>query len=316
MTLRHAASAVAALVVGLLPAAPAQAGGTWLSPVRDSYAPGDIVTLVGYTGGSGAGGTPMDGPYFGWLRVDPDEAYRDPPPDQWPFVHPSDLYFGELIVERTDALKGWTMFRLELSYTLPATLADGSYEVVVCNDPCTTGFGDVIGATVYVGVDPPEPLTREWLLDDPAIAQLDDDALVWLPGWPGYSRTAGDIRRGATAPAPAPVDPDAARETAQARLDAETPRPDDDPAATAEPPTTRPDVESAGESGGDSGGARGRAGLYLVGVAAAGAAFLGLRRVGPGRKQVHSGGDSGGSDGSGGQPASGPPRWPGRVVRL
>lgn len=308
MTLRHAASAVAALVVGLLPAAPAQAGGTWLSPVHDRYEAGEAVTLVGYSGGSGMGGTSTDGPYFGYLRVDPTEAYRDPPDDVWPFVHPSDLRSGEVAIEWTDRLD-WAMYRLELSFTLPASLADGSYEVVLCNDPCDHGFGDVIGATVYVGIDPPSPVAREWPFDEPAIAQLADDALVYAPGWPGYTLTAAQIRRGETGPGPAPVDPHAAKETAEARLDAETTQPDDERAAAAEAPA-RADVEPSGD---DGGGSSGRLGLFVVAGAAVGAAFVGLRRVGPGRKQVHT---SGGSDDSGGQPAPGPPRWPGRVVRL
>ena len=310
MTLRHAASALAALAVGLLPAAPARAGGTWLSPVRDSYTSGEDVTIVGYSSGTGSGGPVEQGPFYGWLRVVPSEAYRDPPDGVWPFVHPSDLRVGEVAIDRTRRLD-WATYRLELSFHLPSTLADGSYEIVVCNDPCRTSFGDVIGATVYVGVDPPEPLTREWPLDDPAIAQLDDDALVYAPGWPGYTLTAAQIRRGETAPGPAPVDQQAAQETAEARLDAGAAQPDRDPAAAPEP-AARPDVELAAQD--DGGGSAARPLLYAAGAVALAAGYVGLRRAGPRRKQVHVGPVAQG--GPGGQPASRPARWPGRVVRL
>jgi hypothetical protein len=44
------------------------AGGSWLTPVRDRYEPGEVVTLVGYVGPGGTLGSVEDGPFFAYLR--------------------------------------------------------------------------------------------------------------------------------------------------------------------------------------------------------------------------------------------------------
>jgi hypothetical protein len=301
VTFRHATVVLPALVAVLTLAAPtpAHAGGTWLSPVHEHYLAGDHVTIVGYSAGTGSEGSVADSPYFGYLRLDPREAYRDQPDGVWPFVHPSDLRVDELEIRPTGR-RDWAAFRLELDFVLPTTMAAGAYEVVVCNDPCDNGFADVIGATVYVGVAPPQPIVREWLLDDPAIAELDPNALVWLPEWPGYHRTAIEIRRGETTPGPAPVQPQPAT-----TVDAATTMTTNASAET--PPDVR--LTDHGESSPFGGGT-----LWLAALGVAASAFVALRRVGPRRKHVHT--TTGTDVGSDGQAADETARWPGRVVRL
>jgi len=302
VTLRHVVSGlivspltVAALVC-LGPARPAGAGGTWLSPVEDRYEPGENAAIVGYVDGPATkAGTPAGGPYFGYLRVNPTEAYRgmgeaDAHPT-WPFVDRTDLPLGEVDASPPVAETWAGRWRIALEFTVPPDLTPGPYEVVVCNDPCTQGFGDVIGATVFVGVDPATPIVREWPFEEPAFEKLADDALI---AGPGYTLTAGQIRAGDLDPqtfSDLPHVDTSVPTTEAARNDQAAAEPDVRSVA-AKPSTTR------------------RALPWVAGVAAVVLAFLFVRRGGPGRKHVQAGPQTGS-----GQRASGRSAWPGRVAR-
>jgi hypothetical protein len=298
VTLRHVRLAVAALAAAVAPLAlgpaPARAGGTWLSPVQDRYEPGELATIVGYTQFGAEGG-----PYFGYLRVDPTAAFRNAPTDMWPFVDPTDKKLGTVQVQETER-KGWDASRVVLQILLPHDLQAGTYEVVICNEGCTQGLGDIIGATVYVGIDPPQPLAREWRLDEPMIQVLDDDAL--LTG-PGYLVTAAQVRSGTRIPevgAPAYPDFEAGDPTA---------------AAPAQPSDDDADVRLTPDD--DGGGSSLPSGaLWIAMGAVAAAAFLVLRSLGPRRKQVHIGSAPGAPATSDGQTPRRTPRWAKRVVRL
>jgi hypothetical protein len=286
---------VAALVC-LGPSRPAGAGGSWLSPVEDRYEPGEQATIVGYAEGpESTSGTLAGAPYFGYLRVDPTDAYRGMGEDDahttWPFIHPTDVRLGPVIIERA-ATEGWAGWRIALDFAVPKDLTPGAYEVVICNDPCTQGFGDVIGATVFVGVDPATPIVREWPFDEPAIEQLEDDALV---AGPGYTLTAGQIRQGDLKPQTFSDLP---------HVDTSVPTTKATEAAGAEP---EPDVRSVADT--HPSGAR-RALPWIGGAGAVALAFLFVRRGGPGRKQVHAGPQTGS-----GQRPPGASAWPGRVAR-
>lgn len=177
---RRTALAAAVFVVHALSAvAPATAGGSWLSPVRDRYEPGEVATLVGYTSG-GQLGWVQDGPFFAYLVVGDITLWAE---HRLPTDH---VALGPLSIQsRGRAL------RVSISFPVPHHLAAGLYTVTYCNDPCTTGLGDLIGGSVAVGVDPPREVQRGWYLDDPEIANLADDAV--LTG-PGYDVTAADVR--------------------------------------------------------------------------------------------------------------------------
>src|SRR5690606_30036971 len=116
-----------------------------------------------------------------------------------------------------DGPGGRCSLRVGVEFRLPAELPPGRHEVVVCNDPCTMTIGEILASSIYVGVDPPEPIVREWPLDEPAIRWLDGDALVLGSPPSSPAVTAADVRAGrivaptpprepATTPAPPPAD--------------------------------------------------------------------------------------------------------------
>ncbi|HEY6415186.1 MAG TPA: hypothetical protein VIX41_03075 [Acidimicrobiales bacterium] len=231
-----AAVAVAALAaVTLAASTPAGAGGgDWLYPDRDRYEGGQQVRLVGYTEALARstsddrvlaeGDLRGNGPYYAYLR-DPAAVERDPPPDgsPWPYVHPTDRRMGQVTVEQvTPAANRYNSLRVSMAFRLPRGLAPRTYDVIVCNDPCTTTLGWLVGSFLYVGIDPPEPLVRPWPLDDPAIDFLGDDALVAAPvceadctGIDDWSVTAAEIRAGyRPLPVTVPPEPEPAAGTA------------------------------------------------------------------------------------------------------
>ena len=224
-----AAAALAA--VTLAAAAPAGAGGAdWLYPHRDRYEAGQQVLLVGYTEAiaRSTGDDSVlaeaalrgDGPYYAYLRVDPAAIERDAPWDgsPWPYVRPADRRMSQVTAEEVSPVASRFSLRVSAAFRLPEELAPGGYEVIVCNDPCTTTLGYLVGSFVYVGTDPPEPIVRDWPLDDPAIRHLDADALVAAPvceadctSIDDSTVTAAEIRAGYRPPiATAPREPEPA----------------------------------------------------------------------------------------------------------
>ena len=174
--------------------APASAGGGRLAPVQDRYEPGQTATMVGYTGAS----TPAarGEPFYAYLR----------PAGEAPGVRllSSDVYVGELVVERT-AHPGYLQLRVSLTFDVPSDLVPGEYDVIYCDDPCSTPvLGDIVASPLSVGVDPARRVVREWAPDDPEIANLAPGAL--LVG-PDFQITAGDLRAARARPAPAPAPP-------------------------------------------------------------------------------------------------------------
>jgi hypothetical protein len=189
-------------VIGGAP--PARAGGSWLDPVFDRYEAGEVATLVGYVG-PGPLGWVDDGPFFAYLRAGDVQV----PPN--PVFSDQGTPVGRLEVEPAggaNANADASLLRVRLSFRLPSSLPPGSYGVAYCNDPCTTGLGDLIGGRLAVGLDPPSPWVRNWPPDEPEIANLGPDALV---AGPGYVATADQIRSGAVPPpasaVPAPAVP-------------------------------------------------------------------------------------------------------------
>ncbi len=139
-------------------ARPASAGGSWLYPVSDRYEAGDVVTLVGYSGG-GAYGWVDDAPFFGTVMATGEDGFtpeRDGP----------SFEVGEMVVAETGQ-PGWTVMRAAIEFELPADLPAGTYFFDYCNTDCREKFGDLIGGYFHVGIDPPYPIGREWPADDP-----------------------------------------------------------------------------------------------------------------------------------------------------
>ena len=181
--LRRLSMAALTLVIVVQQADPAAAGASWIRPVHDRYEPGEVVTLVGYTGG-GAFGWVEDGPFFGYL-IEAEE-------DGAPAVGGVRMELGELSVAETER-GGYLSLRASISFTLPVDIAPGVYHFDYCNAACNERLGDLLGGAVYVGVDPEFPISREWPLDDPEIVNLEPDALLLGPG---FEVSAGEVIAG------------------------------------------------------------------------------------------------------------------------
>jgi hypothetical protein len=208
--IRHAVIVTILGVAGvLLAAGPASAGGSWFDPVADRSEAGERVTLVGYTSGLGSLGTVDDGPFYGYLRAARAVAPTGPNPSAMaPMqIGPSDLPLGPLTIATTGQ-GGYLTYRASITFVLPPTIRPGTYDFIYCNAGCTSGFGDLVGGVVYVGVDPEHSVSREWALDDPEVANLDDDSRL---SGPGYDLSAAEVRAGGPIPntlprpEPAPV---------------------------------------------------------------------------------------------------------------
>ena len=92
-----------------------------------------------------------DGPFFAYLRVDPRAVAADPARStSWPAIHETDLPLGPLTVIDNGPAR---LLDVSITVEVPAGLEPGIYDVVYCNDPCTTGLGDLIGGLLFVGVD-------------------------------------------------------------------------------------------------------------------------------------------------------------------
>jgi hypothetical protein len=158
------------LVAVVVAAEPAAAGGSWLSPIRDRYEPGETATLIGYVGPGGTLGGVEDGPFFAYLRR------LDVPltvPNQLamaPFApQASDLRLGEFAVQKTGR-PGYLAYRVSIQFLLPRGLPAGRYGVIYCNATCTKGLSDLIGGVIFVGRDPDGPFQRTRPPEEPEIA--------------------------------------------------------------------------------------------------------------------------------------------------
>jgi hypothetical protein len=255
-----AAAALAAVTLAAPPPAGA-GGGDWLYPHRDRYEADQQVLLVGYTEAIARSTSDDsvlakaalrgDGPYYAYLRVDPAAIERDAPRDgsPWPYIHPTDRRMSQVTAEEVGPVASrYLSLRVSAAFRLPRDLAPGTYQVIVCNDPCTTTLGYLVGSSLHVGIDPAEPIVREWPLEDPAIRHLDDDALVAAPvceadctSVDDATVTAAEIRAGyRPSPVTAPREPEAAATSSTA------------------PPASRPIADAgtspAGRAGADPAG--------------------------------------------------------------
>ncbi|MGH9224971.1 MAG: hypothetical protein ACRD2W_14620, partial [Acidimicrobiales bacterium] len=163
----------------LVMVAPAEArGGTWLQPVRDRYEPGDVATLVAYDGVRLP--TTLTSAAIRTFLVVGDERVPT----------------GDLVVAGTGLGSGWQSLRFSLTFTIPADLAPGRYEITYCVDPCggQVQVAGIVGGYLFVGTDPDHAIARSWPIGEPEIGNLPDDAAITGPG---YEITARDLRAGA-----------------------------------------------------------------------------------------------------------------------
>lgn len=123
----------------LLLASPAWAGGSWLDADRSVAHPGDEIVVGGvvYRGQLGWLG---HGPFVLTLRPVSTEASGRG-------RVPSDVVVGEFETEPV----GSHAVEIRVVFRVP-NLEPGSYSYGYCNDPCTTGLGDLMGVRATLEV--------------------------------------------------------------------------------------------------------------------------------------------------------------------
>jgi hypothetical protein len=306
-TLVAAMAGLVAVLCGLTFGGPAAAGGAdWITPARDRYEPGQTVVMIGY-GDPGAGWREK-GPFHAYLRVDP-----IPPgtASSGPLVKPTDRWVATVVVEAVEpsSVASWWTHRASITFDLPPDLLPASYEVLICDDPCTdAALGTFWPSAVYVGIDPATPIVRRWPLTEPGIRWLEDDALIAVDGW-HLAAPAADVRAGRIPPPPLPVpaepDPALVEPAAPGAVASPVTTETSDRTVTAATTATSDDAVDAGKAD-DRTWAWWIAGeiAVLVGGCTAARWWIGRRR-----------GRRGNGDGDGGSPAPSP-RPPSSVPRL
>jgi len=130
---------VATLAALAVPTGPASAGGSWLSPDRRAYVPGDHALLRGSFSTGSLEGRISDGPFFAYLL----------PQGRWidgSEIPGSAIRLGELRIVHGH---GSYPKRARVEFTVP-DVVPGFYHVSYCNDPCTVnGIGDLIGSSSF-----------------------------------------------------------------------------------------------------------------------------------------------------------------------
>lgn len=126
-------------------AAPADAGDAQLAPSRVRVDAGAQIELTAHISADSSRWI-AEGPYYAYL------SGRD-----FGTVlttvrggAATDAPVGKLSIEATSAGT-----QVVVIVSIPEETPPGEYQIVVCNDPCTTGAGDLTGGPLYVGVDPP-----------------------------------------------------------------------------------------------------------------------------------------------------------------
>jgi hypothetical protein len=226
-----AAGLAVALVVTVAPAAAGAGGGDFMDPARDRYEPGQTVTMIGYgVAYADPEATWRHEPFYGYLRAgDPDPAA--------PFPGRSGAFpglrVGTVTVQEVPPDDGRDL-RVSIEFSLPDDLPPGMYLVGACTAGCARDLGWFLPSELWVGIDPPYAVVRDWPLTDPAIRWLEPGAL--LSGPDGRPVTAADVRAGRVPPAPAEATAPSAQPQAL-------------PEVTASPATSRPAQSPAARPG-------------------------------------------------------------------
>lgn len=240
---------LSALVAGLIAttAPQAQAGGSWMRTVRESYSVGETATLVGYVRAR---------------HVKPRDAFIPAEPSGSDSAADTEMLpIGQIKFTRT-AHSGNLRLRAFLQFVVPETLSPGPY--IIHYDTAEGFVGDLAGGVIYVDMNPPSRIRREWALDEPEIENLPNRAIIQLPGkW----ITAQNLREGGielavpngsrrattattTTAAQAPVTTEGTTSTSSPnRTDSD----DVDVAAPAPPVTSEADEDSTAAAAGSDG---------------------------------------------------------------
>ncbi len=134
-----------AAIMALAATTPALAGGSWLEPTFVRVEPGETLTLSGPVS-VGQLGWVKDGPFYAYLSGESIAVITSVMGGA-----ETDVLLGEIAMEPIDS----SNMQLTVEVTIPDDTAPGEYWVTHCNNPCTSGFGDLFGSQLYVGMDPP-----------------------------------------------------------------------------------------------------------------------------------------------------------------
>jgi hypothetical protein len=161
----------------LISVSPALAGGTWLDPSWERVEAGDHVELSGFVA-NGQLRWIEEGPFFAYLSGD---AYGQVVARSAGGTE-TDVPLGEL-----GAIAGSSGVQVSIDFMLPTDIPRGEYRVLVCNKPCTTGLGDLVGGVIYVGVDAPS-FEEEITSIDPGNLTLSGTSLIVADDTPVLAR--------------------------------------------------------------------------------------------------------------------------------
>lgn len=198
--LAAAALALTGLLAGGSGPSAGVGGGDWLDPARDRYEPGQTVTMLGYGYSYGdPQATWRTTAFYGWLRQAAPEQAGAPLGERGGVPG---RRVGRVTVQEVTPFWGRDL-RVSIEFPLPDDLAPGEYFLDICDETCARLLGFFFPSSLYVGVDPPHPVVRDWPLTDPAIRWLEPDAL--LSGPDGQPVTAAEVRAGRVPPVPSPA---------------------------------------------------------------------------------------------------------------
>jgi hypothetical protein len=133
---------IASLLIGS--SAFAAAGGSQFEPNAVRVEPGDTVELTARVSRDMSGWV-EDGPFYAYLHGD---SYGRTLVSQ-AGGSSSDVPIGVVSID-----EGSTDAAVVLEAALPNDVPPGEYQITVCNDPCTTGLGDLTGGLLYIGTEP------------------------------------------------------------------------------------------------------------------------------------------------------------------
>ena len=164
----------------------ASAKGEGLLPVRDRYEPGELARLIGYTHG------PLPTTR---LEAAISKDMTGPP-----------LEIGKLSIQTTGNSDPSLAVRVSITFPLPHDLSPGMYSVGMRDESRTvSGINDLLWGVVFVGVDPPAPISRRWALEEPEVANLAPDAVIYGTQFTMTAREVWQRHRQEAAARPSPT---------------------------------------------------------------------------------------------------------------
>lgn len=132
--------ATGAVTIWLLIPTPVHAGGSvW--HFEGYHRPGDVVdaSTTAAWGHDPGLGTPADGPFLLYL------VPADSEPDTFLGIPAEPLLVGSVHIDQSHRTPGTSTTALATAHFEIPSVPPGEYQIVHCNEPCTTTLGDIIG---------------------------------------------------------------------------------------------------------------------------------------------------------------------------